>query len=234
MLFHVVKQLPLCISLERSASFSNTYVSEANRSLVDYLQKLSPHSDADSFFLWGSQGSGVTHLLEAIQNQQSQRAIQYLPLGMLANCQPESVVEDVEKMDLVCIDDVQSIAGSAVWERHLFHLFNRLKDAGKPLIIGSHLPIRQLALQLPDLKSRFQSLALYQLHSLTEAEKIQLLQYRAKKQGLLLPNEVAQFLMQRVSRSSGHLIHMLETLDRESLSAQRRLTIPFVKTVLDL
>lgn len=178
---HVTKQLPLTISLDQRASFANTYVSKSNRSLIEHLQRLSLVANADSLFFWGKPGSGITHLLEAIQNQQQQLVIQYLPLNILKNFRPEKVTEGIETMDLVCIDDIQTIAGSPLWEQHLFHLFNRLKDADKPLIIGSHLPARQLPLQLPDLQSRCQWLTAYQLYPLSDQEKIQLLQYRSEK-----------------------------------------------------
>ena len=229
-----MKQLPLAISLDDRASFSNTYVSKANQLLVNRLKHLSLNSHSDSIFLWGSKDSGLTHLLEAIQNAHQELAIQYLPLNLLKTYEPEEIISGVEAMDLVCIDDLEAIAGLAPWEQNLFHLFNRLKDADKPLIIASHTSARQLPLQLPDLKSRCQWLTLYKLHTLSDSEKMELLQYRAKNLGMAIADEVAYFLIKRISRSTHQLVELLEKLDRQSLAAQRKITIPFVKKILEL
>jgi DnaA family protein len=50
--------------------------------------------------------------------------------------------------------------------------------------------------------------------------------------GLDLPVETANYLLTRRKRDMASLYALLDRLDLESLNAQRRLTIPFVKTVL--
>jgi len=56
---------------------------------------------------------------------------------------------------------------------------------------------------------------------------------RSRWRGLELPDEVGQFLLRRTSRSSAALFSLLDRLDQAALTAQRRLTVPFVKSVLD-
>ncbi|MBE0490133.1 MAG: DnaA regulatory inactivator Hda, partial [Halomonas sp.] len=58
------------------------------------------------------------------------------------------------------------------------------------------------------------------------------LQLRARARGMALPDEVARFILHRGPRRLGELFELLGTLDSASLSAQRRLTIPFVKQAL--
>ena len=58
------------------------------------------------------------------------------------------------------------------------------------------------------------------------------LQARAEQRGLVLNDEVAGFIMRRSSRRLGALLSVLDQLDENSLRAQRRLTIPFVKSVM--
>jgi DnaA family protein len=240
----VYKQLPLAISPDINATFDNYYISESNQAVITALQQfVMPAGSCEPFiYLCGSQGSGVTHLLEATQNysqSQSQSkpqplSIQYLPLEELKNYPPADILEGMEQLDMVCIDDLQVICGHEQWEQQLFHLFNRLRDTGKQLLVGSHLSPRQLPLQLADLQSRLQWGAVFQLQPLQDQEKAQLLILRAHKLGLELPQEVANYLLQRMGRSSSELIALLKHLDLASLSEQRKLTIPFVKTVLDM
>jgi DnaA family protein len=56
---------------------------------------------------------------------------------------------------------------------------------------------------------------------------------RARGRGLELPDETAQFLLRRFPRDLPTLFALFDTLDTASLIEQRRLTIPFVKSVLD-
>jgi DnaA family protein len=60
------------------------------------------------------------------------------------------------------------------------------------------------------------------------------LQHRANRRGLYLSDEVALFLLNRLPRNSHQLMDALEKLDGASMQEQRRLTTPFVKSVLQL
>jgi DnaA family protein len=71
------------------------------------------------------------------------------------------------------------------------------------------------------------------LQPLEEPEQIAALQLRAQLRGLELPDETAQFMLRRLPRDMAHLYDFLDQLDQASLIAQRRLTVPFVKEVLE-
>jgi DnaA family protein len=71
------------------------------------------------------------------------------------------------------------------------------------------------------------------LQPLQESEQIAALQLRAQLRGLELPDETAHFMLRRLPRDMSHLYSFLDRLDQASLIAQRRLTVPFVKAVLE-
>lgn len=71
-----------------------------------------------------------------------------------------------------------------------------------------------------------------QLHALNDADKVRALQVRARAMGLELREDTALFMVQRLGRDLVSLIDCLERLDKASIAAQRKLTIPFVKAVL--
>ena len=87
-------------------------------------------------------------------------------------------------------------------------------------------------MSLEDLRSRFSWVVVYQVQSLNDDDKIAVLQMRAKRRGLSLNKDVAQYLLVHLPRNMKDLIAVLEKLDVASLAAQRSLTIPFVKQVL--
>jgi DnaA family protein len=143
------------------------------------------------------------------------------------------MVEGLEALDLVCIDDVQLIAGHPQWEEALFDLFNRLRAAGGRLLISGDQPPSSLSLELPDLTSRLSWGLVLRLRDLTDSDKQALLMHNARQRGMELPADVARYLVNRRERDLRSLLATIERLDTLSLAAQRKLTIPFVRQHLD-
>jgi DnaA family protein len=109
-----------------------------------------------------------------------------------------------------------------------------LRESGRKLLVAAEHSPRELAINLEDLRSRLQWGVTYQVHNLSDDDKQQALQLRARARGLELNDEVAQFIIQRLPRDTNELFWQLQRLDHASLAEQRKLTIPFVKKVLAL
>jgi len=226
-------QLPLAIRLNDDANFDNFYVNEANKQLVTFLKTFSQPSNAEQCcYIHGPISSGRSHLLQAMCHLvQPHSSVIYLAMGEVVDYPAQEVLDSLEGCDLVCLDDLQAVIGDSQWEEQLFHLFNRLRAAGTSLLLAANEAPNHLTVGLPDLKSRLAWGVVYQVQPLNDDDKQQLLQLRAKRRGLELPDEVAQYIVQRSSRTPKDLIDLLDKLDRAALAAQRRLTIPFVKSV---
>lgn len=225
------KQLPLAIYLPEGVSFDN-FLAGPNAQLVDLLTNASQHSENHFVFLWGGEGVGKSHLLQAACHQMAGQGSVYLPMRQALEFSPE-MLEGMEQLSLVAIDDLDAVAGSSDWELALFNLYNRMRDLGTTrLIVSAEQPLASLGIKLPDLQSRLAWGGVYQLESLTDQEKLIALQQRAKNRGFELSEEVGNYLLRHYQRNMNALFILLEDLDRVSLAEQRRLTIPFVKTVI--
>lgn len=225
-------QLPLGVGLRDDATFAN-FLPEGNASLVDMLRGQWREDGEPFLLLWGGEGVGRSHLLQAACHAASdldKRAL-YLPLAELGHFPPH-MLEEPERLDLVAIDDLDRVLGRKRWEEALFHAFNRLRDAGKRLVIAASAAPRQLDVGLPDLASRLTWGTTFHVHPLDDEGRFAALKLRARVRGMQLPDEVARYILHRGSRRLGELCDALDTLDRASLSAQRKLTIPFVKQAL--
>lgn len=228
-------QLPLTgLPLRDSATFDSFYVGQ-NQQLIALLQAFIQGNYPEQFiYLWGEQGAGASHLLQACCHSMGDRQLpsMYIPL---ANKQDYSaaMLESLEAFQLVCIDDIEEINDDAQWQQHIFHLYNRLRDSERQLIVAGHCPPQELDI-LPDLKSRLSWGLTYQVQALSDEDKVKALQMRAQSRGFDLSEEVAHFILRRVPRNMTKLLAVFDTLDAASLSAQRRLTIPFVKSVLGI
>jgi DnaA family protein len=178
-----------------------------NETLLATLQRLAAGEGGEGCWLWGGVSTGKTHLLQAVCDSAGDQSI-YVPLAILADAGPD-ILEGLARRLIVCIDDVDVVAGDADWELALFSLFNDLQDQGNQLVVSAAAAPRECGFRLAAA-----------------------LQLRAGHRGIDLPDETAVYLLRRVSRDMASLYAMLDRLDLEALRAKRRLTIPFVRDVL--
>jgi DnaA family protein len=226
-------QLPLGLALQDSARFGN-YFAGANLEAVRALQSCARGDGEPFVFLAGAHGLGKSHLLQAtcLAASAAGRSVAYLPL---ADCSALSVglLEGLEQLDLVCLDDVHAIAGQVAWEEGVFHLFNRLREAGGGLLASGLQRADRCQFFLADLASRLGWGVTYVLAPLPERDAAAALELRARGRGLELPAETAQYLLRRMPRDLPTLFRLLDRLDEAAMIEQRRLTVPFVKSVLE-
>ena len=224
-----MSQLVLPLQLADHAVFAS-FLDDGNETLVATLASLAAGEPGQGCWMWGAEATGKTHLLQAVCDRAGDRSA-YLPLSMLGTAGP-GVLEGLASRQLVCIDDVDRVAGDGAWEMGLITLFNELQEAGGRLIVAASATPRECGFALPDLASRMSRLPVFHAHALDESQRVAALQLRARHRGLELPDETAAYLIRRSRRDMASLYGLLDKLDLEALRAQRRLTIPFVRDVL--
>lgn len=225
------EQLVLDIGLVDEPSFDN-FVAGQNRLLMLQLQAWAAGHDERFIYLWGPTGAGVSHLLQACYQQllaQDQSAV------YLSCSDPEIGAEQLaglEWFDFLCLDHLEAVVGLPDWEQALFHLFNALHSSGSFLLVGANFHPHSDQVQLPDLRSRLGWGLPLTLTPLTDQQKIQALVARAQTLGLGLNYEQGQYILHRSGRSLGELMVVLHQLDQASMSAKKRLSIPFIKQIM--
>lgn len=206
----------------------------ANQHVLDHLHGDTNNRTAGVTYLWGERGTGRSHLLQGLCNRVSAqgRRAAYIPLDQRQSLAPE-LLDGLEQLDLVCVDDLEEVAGESHWERALFNLFNRIREHGRSLALTASMSPKALPLRLPDLQSRLQSATVFHLQPLDEPERVEVLKQRAGQRGIELADEVTTYIVRRVPRDMHSLIQLLERLDRASLAAKKKITVPFVRELLE-
>lgn len=224
-----MRQLPLAVRLTDTALFS-TFHAGPNAEAVAHLEEVAAgRAPGPVAWVWGPPSSGKSHLLQAACAAASRAA--YLPAGELAQAGPGALA-GWEDRALVCLDDVDRLAGEPDWERALFGLFNGLAEAGGRLVVSASTSPGGAGFGLPDLASRLAWGAVFRLEPLDDDDRVCALRLRAAHRGLELPEESARYLLRRLPRDMRALCGWLDRLDVASLAAQKRLTVPFVREVL--
>ncbi len=220
-----MKQLPLGVQLRSDAHFEN-FAGGDNDELLTALKG----SGASPIWIWGAAGSGKTHLLQAMCAAAPAEAA-YFPLARAGL--PPAALQGFERAGVLCLDDVDAVAGDAEWEGALFEIFNHAVELRTRLVFAASQAPRHAAWGLHDWRSRAASCMVYQLHELDDAGRMQALELRAAQKGLQLPAETAEYLLRRMPRDLPTLLGILDALDVASLAAQRRLTVPFIRDALE-
>ncbi|WP_340679725.1 DnaA regulatory inactivator Hda [Paraglaciecola sp.] len=234
------KQLSLPVLLKEQLTFDN-FVAAENQQLVDHLISVATSIDKTSGYPWltycfAETGLGKSHLLFAtcyLAEQQQQSCV-YLSFRDKRHLAVE-MLEGLEAYDLICLDDIEYIEDDLPWQIALFDLINRVKEQGDVrLILCARFPLQSLPLQLPDLLSRLSWGVSFRVATLDEIDRCKALILRAEQRGLVMSVDVAKFLLNHLQRDLSALIKCLDKLDELSLQQQRKLTIPFVKSTLNL
>jgi DnaA-homolog protein len=228
-----MEQLPLGVRLRAAATFEQFHVGP-NAQVVSLLEARALRGGGAPLWLWGAHGSGRTHLLQAVCARATTAGLRsgYLPLAE-AWPQPDMLI-GLEQLDVICLDDVDRVSHDREWAGRLFTLYNACHERGRSLVFAASGPPAGVEVALGDLASRFGAAIVFQLRALDDAEQADALQRRARALGIELPDETLLYLQRRLPRDLPSLCEALDRLDAAALSQQRRLTVPFVRSVLDL
>jgi DnaA family protein len=199
-----------------------------------WVETVSNCAQPRTVYLWGPAGSGKTHLLSAACRAARDQGIgaAYVPLSRQAEVEPRMLAGLEAGCGLVCIDDLQAVAGQPAWERALFRLLIGLGARGGGLLAAGSTAPGALGVKLPDLASRLGADLVVRLQVLDEVDRVRALQRRAAEQGFALTDDVAAFLLSRFPRDLHSLFALLDRLGEASLAAGRRVTVPFVRDLL--
>lgn len=225
------EQLALSVQLRSTASF-DTYFAGPNEIAVAALRELQA-SPIGGVYLFGPAGVGKSHLLQATARQFQQQGLRvaYLPLAKLAQ-RPVELLDGAEQADLLALDDLDIVSADREWAYALIRSFDWLRANQRRWLVSASQATDRLDCALPDLRTRLDQSARFGLRALDDADRGRWLRENALARGLELPDDAARWLLNHLPRDAASLIAALDTLDRASLSAKRRLTLPFVQKTL--
>lgn len=226
-----VPQLPLALRYPPDQRI-DTFVGAPTGALAQ-LEALA-RGAGEWLYLAGPTGTGKTHLLlgACAAAEGAGRRAAYLPLRAAAGRLREGL-ESLDGNDLLALDGLDAIAGHRDDEVALFDAHNRARALGATVLYAARDNPDALPLALPDLRSRLSQCARIALSPLDDDGRRELLRQRAQRRGVVLDDAAIDWLLRRVGRDLAGLTALFDRLDRASLAAQRRITVPFLRDTLD-
>ena len=223
-----MKQIPLAIGVATRRTFDN-FLPGANAPAVSHLRALSAHGVQERnwapVYLWGSSGSGKTHLLQALANQGEQQGLR---AGWF-DARAAAPWPFDEGWALIVIDACDAL--DAGQQHAAFTLFVEAATRGVPVAAAGRVPPVDLLLR-EDLRTRLAWGHVFAIQPLGEPEVRAVLRRDADRRGVFLSDEVMDYLLTRFERDLKHLTAQLDRLDTFSLATQRAITVPLLKLML--
>ena len=227
------KQLPLLFEFRANQTFEDFYPGN-NLEIIDHLKKGIAGNGEQQILIWGSPGLGKSHLLQACCHKAKTDQLDSFYLSLPSSNLPDpEILKGLDLFDIVCLDNIEHIAGNEVWELAFFNFFNLLRDQGHSLILASCCPPNEISIKLPDLKTRLNWGLTLRIQPLSDDNKITALIFKAEQMGIEISNQVGRYLLTHYDRDLTSLWGLLTKLDRASLAAKRKLTIPFLKQIIN-
>ena len=226
-------QLPFDFG-ERAGPALASFFPGENRALLALIDLIAKDRASHTVYFWGGRAAGKTHLLQAACHESGRHGLRaaYIPLRLQAELSA-AILHDLGEIDLVCVDDIHLISGQPAWQQGLVWLYDELRERRHSLLISGPVAPARVNLETEDLKSRLASDQVCQIRPPDDELKGRILRQWATRRSCELTAEALQYLIHRVDRDLSCLIALLDKIDRAALTEKRRITIPFIRAIIE-
>ncbi|WP_034295390.1 DnaA regulatory inactivator Hda [Herbaspirillum sp. RV1423] len=225
-----MRQLLLDLSAQQPPTF-DTFVTGRNAELLQRLHDIAsanaqPTLNDRFIYLWGETGAGKTHLLHSLAHAGADSTHRARLISPDAD---DSAFDYDPAVRCYLLDDCEQLPPAS--QIAAFNLFNQIRELGGYLVSAGAQPPALLQVR-EDLRTRLSWGLIYQLHGLTDDEKIAALMHSAQARGMSVSPAILSYLLTHYRRDMPSLSRMLDALDRYSLETKRSITLPLLRDLL--
>ncbi len=222
-----MRQLLLDLSAQQPPTF-DTFVTGQNAELLQRLQNIAaahaqPSLNDRFIYLWGETGAGKTHLLHSLAQKVTTGS------RLISADADDGAFDYDPAIQCYLLDDCEQLPPAS--QIAAFALFNQIRELGGYLVSAGAQPPAQLQVR-EDLRTRLGWGLIYQVHGLTDDEKIAALTQSAQARGMTVSPGILSYLLTHYRRDMPSLSRMLDALDRYSLETKRPITLPLLRDLL--
>ena len=222
-----MNQLGLPISLDSKMLLENFI---ANKELVNLIHQLFQDKEASEIYVYRLRGQGKTHILQGVVLKALAIDKNAIYIDFIDSF-PEHLFDFIDQLNFISFDNVDLISNEN--QETFFDLYNRARQAGVVILVsGSSLPADLTVMK--DLKTRLSLAAVYRLEELNDELTMDVLNKQMSDRNLTIDSKIYEYLFKNYSRDLNTLVSAMNELDKASLQSKKAISIPFVKTILQL
>ena len=215
------KQLFFDFGRDYEANFENFFFSRRNKLLKSELQNFFNGTTNQNIFLTAEKGNGKTFLLNSILNNEHLEDQKLIYIDVASLHEEENYFAELSNLDLICLDNVEGT--SKVLEVQIFNLINQCKDSSTNLLFASSKHPDNFDF-LPDLISRFKAFKQYKIHSITDEDVVDCIEFVVSKLKLNYSEELINYFSKRIKRDFFSIKSTIQAFDKFLYSEQKQPT----------
>ena len=223
-----IEQLTFPWSKPNNSSFNDFYFEINNLSVLSNLK------GEEDLVIYGTSKVGKSFLLQSLCNyfSEANKSSLYIPLKELSSYET-GLLDNLEKLNLVCIDDLEIIAGDNKWETAIFNLINDCLLSSCRIVFSSNINPSLISFQLRDLFSRIQKINQMEVFPVKSDNLAEAVRFFADLRSINIGDKEIAYLINHSKRSMGDLVTNINLLDKLSMQLKRKITIPLIKKVTE-
>ena len=220
-------QIPINFSFCNAKTLDN-YISGENKHLIKALKEFAKNNHGQLIYLFGEKSTGKSHLCKAVFDIIEDTKI-------LVNQHNFDALKEIDfqNINYLILDDFEIILEKVNNEDTLFYYINEFIISKKSLLISSINSTEQITFTKKDLKSRLTSNLIFNIKEISDERKVEVLKNITEDIGWTIEENVCQYIMNHYRRDLFFLCNVLKSLDENSLALKKRVTIPFVKSIIE-
>ncbi len=228
-------------------SFDNFVLSRGSEFAFNAIRSMASSEPVPyhSLFIAGQTGLGKTHLLMALGNHitkhQPEKYILFVSGPELVervnrdgDTSIANLMDSIKAVDFFLMDEVDVLVNCSKAQEAVYSIYNSLKDDDKRIIFAGRATPQALKGAEDFLTSRFKWGMTAEIQSIDDASMMKIMKKLGKDLGLSLPDAVLNFLIVRIDRDFPSIRKAVDTINRESFQQKRKVTIPLVKSCLNM
>jgi len=228
------EQLHLNVQLDDSINLDNFIRCDSTKDFLKIISKTAENNSISNFYLiWGDEGRGKSYVMRALHRKYLEDGKQSFHFSFKDKKVTSSeILTNLDSLEAVFIEDLQSMEISGDWEKAMFNLINECYISGTKVYLSSNIVPKDLKISLKDLSSRLSSFTAIEVPEITEEEKIQALLQSSERKGFLLDDKTIKYIISYTSRSLSDLLRLLNELDSFSLQKKKKISPSLVREMV--
>ena len=219
--FNIMGQLVFKFPFRKQYYEQDFYVSSNNFSAYKLIESW-PNWPGKWVNIFGSSGSGKTHLSKILENKIKKTQI------LDANDINNQTIEELDDLDCLIIDNYKN----TINEKVLYSILNQSKQLDKYIVINSEISIKEYKIKLVDLKSRLNSFINIGIDLPTDDLLEVIISKSFSDKQIEINPRISDYIIKNVERSYEKMFKFLKDIDELSLASGKSINIKLVKKIL--
>ncbi len=222
-----MQQLPLMLEHRRLLGREDFLVSPCNIEAVEWIDVYPEWYGNNGIVVIGAKSSGKTHLSWLFSEKSNAKVYQ------VDEIKNEIFSDIVPVNSALVIDDVDKGIGDYDLEETLFHIINYALECNTKLFFTSSVILNNLDFQVMDLKTRLLSFPVANIYAPDDDLLKSLIVKQFMERGIVVEPDVVEYIVKHIERDSRSVSFLVERADLLAVSEKRKITIPFIKKVIE-